>query len=195
MFNKEQYDLLLKAYTDDHEEWESRSDEERRNICLTLEWVCNQQNVAPSRQITLRQYKVTAMPKKSHRFITVSVSKEKQPKDVEALMERFIAKHNYSCNIECYTLEFTNAEMEYHPHIHILFNGTDKPQKGNLIRDFSRCFKVESNFVDIRSSNDPLLYEKRRKYIYGQKQNIKEEQVKQDIKIRKEHNILSYYSI
>lgn len=195
MFNTELYDLLIKAYTDDYDDWEQRTEEERRNVRLTLEWVASQQNVAPSRQMTLRQYKLSAMSKKSHRFITVSVNKEKQPKDVEQLMERFIAKHSYSVNIECYTLEFTNAEMEYHPHVHILLNGTDKPQKGNIIRDLSRCFKIEKNFVDIKSSNDPLLYEKRRGYVKGEKQDIKEKQVKRDKEIREKHNILSYYSI
>lgn len=194
MFNREQYELLLKAYTDEHEEWESKSDEERRNICLTLEWVCNQQNVSPSRQTTLRQYKLTAMPKKSHRFITVSINKEKQPKGVALLMEKFIAKHKYSVDIECYTLEFTNADMQYHPHIHILMNGSKTPQKSNIIRDFSRCFKIEKNFVDIQTSNDPILYETRRKYVFGEKQDIKEKQVKKDKEIREKHNLLSHYS-
>lgn len=194
-FNKEQYDLLMKSYTDDADEWESRTEEEKRTISLTLEWVCSQANVAPSRQTTLRNYKLSAIPKKSHRFITVSVKKDASPKDLADSMEKFIRKHNYSFNIECYTLEFTNAEMEYHPHVHILFNGTDKPQKGNIIRDFSRLFKIESNFVDVQTSNDPLLYETRRKYIFGEKQSLKTQQVKKDMEIRKTNNLLSYYSI
>ncbi|AXQ65878.1 MAG: putative replication initiation protein [Circoviridae sp.] len=195
MFNTEVYDLLMKTYTDDHDDWEERTEEEKRNVRLTLEWVASQHNVAPSKQITLRKYKLSALPKKSHRFITVSVKKDANPKDLATFMERFISKHNYSHNIEVYTLEFTNAEMEYHPHIHILFNGTDKPQKGNIIRDFSRLFKIEPNFIDIQTSNDPLLYETRRQYCFGEKQNIKEKQVKQDMEIRKANNLLSYYSI
>ncbi|AXH77523.1 MAG: putative replication initiation protein [Circoviridae sp.] len=195
MFNTEVYDLLMKTYTDDHDDWEERTEEEKRNVRLTLEWVASQHNVAPSKQITLRKYKLSALPKKSHRFITVSVKKDANPKDLATFMERFIRKHNYSQNIEVYTLEFTNAEMEYHPHIHILFNGTDKPQKGNIIRDFSRLFKIEPNFIDIQTSNDPLLYEKRRQYCFGEKQNIKEKQVKQDMEIRKANNLLSHYSI
>jgi hypothetical protein len=195
MFNTEMYDMLLKSYTDENDDWDERTEEDKRNIRLTLEWVASQHNIAPSKQITLANYKKTSLPKKSHRFITVSVNKEIKPKDLGLLMERFISKHNYSMNIECYTLEFTNAEMEYHPHVHILFNGTDKPQKGNIIRDFSRLFKIDTNFIDIKSSNDPLLYETRRKYIYGEKQNIKEKQVKQDMEIRKTNKLLSYYTI
>lgn len=195
MFNKELFELLMKSYTDEHDEWEERSDEQKRDIRLTMEWVCTQQNVAPSRQVTLSQYKLQAIPKKPHRFITVSINKEQQPPDVALLMEKFVSKHKYSQDIECFTFEFTNAEMEYHPHIHILLNGSKSPQKGNIIRDFSRCFKIDKNFVDIQTSNNPLLYETRRKYVQGEKDSIKEKQVKRDMEIREKHNLLSYYSI
>lgn len=54
-----------------------------------------------------------------------------------------------------------------HLHIHIL---TSKPyNKTRLIRDLSRRFKVEKNYIDVRRSNSMSDYTNRKNYIMGRK--------------------------
>lgn len=77
-------------------------------------------------------------------------------------------------------------------HLHIL-----KPKnysKSKIIRDFSKQFKIEPNFVDVRSGVYMTDYQNRKNYILGEKQSsAKQEFVVADRIWRKENHLQDVY--
>ena len=67
--------------------------------------------------------------------------------------------------------------------------------KTRIIRDLSRLFKVPPQNIDVKSSDDIQLYDKRQNYINGQKQSLKSEAIDADTKYLDEHNIQQIYLI
>ena len=145
---------------------------------------------------------------KSHLFITIALPD--LPTEIELKREKVFEhinkiqnmKYKYLKNKTChFTLEFNSFDKKLkvykeNYHIHILIPVKIRNfTRSRIIRDFSRLFKVESNFVDVIYHNSKELFETRLEYIQNQKNNPeKEEAVQKDIEERKSIRIENYYS-
>ena len=131
---------------------------------------------------------------KKHRWLTVTTPKDTTPSELVSCMQIHMGR-SYSSRIRGYTFEFTGKDMQYHPHIHILYDNHTQPQKSQLLRDLAKDFKVLPNFVEnctegIKSSK---RYFERINYLKGEKKESKIEMVNKDNQIREENNIKNYY--
>jgi len=116
-----------------------------------------------------------------HHFITISLPSE-QIKEETNLIDK-IQKIKY-CQTD------TLGVFEYHPHFHIHILIKHKyMNKFNLIKSFAKKFDIKHNFVDVKFSKDPELYDKRVQYIYGIKQQDKKHLVEIDKKIKMNENL------
>lgn len=126
---------------------------------------------------------------KKHKFVTVSLPPDKNY-DVAGVPAKLMeARFDYLHNA-MFCLEVTGEEMQWHPHLHILILG--HPDNTRMIRDLSKLFKVQQNFIDIGFRN-PKLYAKRYDYVQGIKRDIKMEQVKNDIAYLESQDLEKYY--
>ncbi len=130
-----------------------------------------------------------------HCLITVSLPPKLNLVQIKKLHDAMLPQFKYSY-MEKYgfCFEFSNKQLKWHPHIHILRKG--KAPKGGysrVRRDLSRFFKVKENFVDTASSSDRELYNTRLRYLQGDKAMEKQDQVMLDRSIRKEIEIENYY--
>lgn len=198
-FNQELYDHLIDHMVPGHEKYTHGADgkqlpppteEVLAEAKRYFEWCCAFDGVAPSKIPPYHEYQ---KPKKPHRFITISLPKGMDPPQVDSSWRTFLSKKTYAQQITGYTLEFTNQELGYHPHIHALLVGTKSPQKHRLIRDITSHFKIESNYVDIKTHTDPELYSTRLEYIKGKKTEMKKQQLEIDERIRAENGLKSFY--
>ncbi len=89
------------------------------------------------------------------------------------------------------TVEFYSKSGE-NLHIHALKKGNY--QKGKIVRDLSRYFKITANFIDVESSSDPQIYLNRLSYINGEKSDPdKMLNCLRDQKWRKDNNFEEIY--
>ena len=87
-----------------------------------------------------------------------------------------------------------NFENTDHVHCHMLIKGeTTQPSK--LIRDMSRIFKINKNYVDCKNSTNEDLYQTRLNYIKGIKKTSKTEAVEKDKVWRSKQCLEEYYQI
>jgi hypothetical protein len=92
-----------------------------------------------------------------------------------------------------FSIEYFSKNGE-NMHAHILV--PNKIHKTKTIRDMSRWFKIEPNFVDIRSKTTELQYKNALAYVMGEKVGEdKMSYVEKDIIWRKEHLLENYYLI
>lgn len=134
--------------------------------------------------------------KKPHSFITISLPAERFEgnfaPEVAKCLERNTSMLNDNSYI--YNLEFYGKDLEkYHPHVHLLIKGGGL-DKSKIIRAFSRHFKIDKNFIDVKRSEDERLYIKRENYIKGIKQDNKAASIEKDEEFRKKHNIEKFFS-
>lgn len=200
-FNQELYDHLIENMVPGHGKYKFNhkqssdplpppTEEVLAEAKRYFEWICAFDGIAPSKIPPYHEYQ---KPKKPHRFITVSLPKATEPTEMAESWKTFLGKKSYASQFTGYTLEFTNQELGYHPHIHALLVGTKSPQKHRLIRDITSHFKIESNYVDIKTGTEPELYQTRLDYIKGEKQDKKKKQIAKDDEIRASNNLKSYY--
>lgn len=82
------------------------------------------------------------------------------------------------------------------PHMHLITRG--RPKKQNIIRCFTARFGVRPEKVDVKASNCPELYHRRRaEYVQGVKAKEKLDAVAADREYRDKHNVphlLSFFS-
>lgn len=126
---------------------------------------------------------------KKHQFITIAL-----PLDYSlAKLTRYIMKPHAWLTGAYLTIE-RYSKIGDNLHIHILKEGYYSKTK--IIRDLSRRFKLASNFIDVRVSDDQAVYNHRLDYIKGEKADEnKMSYVKLDKEWRKKHQIRNYYKI
>lgn len=124
----------------------------------------------------------------SHQLITVAL-----PNDFDLdLLKDKIKKIKYAyLKNALLTVEFHTAVGE-NLHIHALKKGNY--QKGKIVRDLSRYFKIAPNFIDVESDSDPQTYLNRLSYINGEKSDPdKMLNCLRDQKWRKDNNFEEIY--
>ena len=95
-----------------------------------------------------------------------------------------------------YTYEFFNSEQKPHFHIHILMNlGTSRIRKQRIIQKYSKLFKLASNFINYKFSNNLNRYNQLYEYICGKKTDKKQESIAMDIEKRESLGLQNYYII
>lgn len=145
---------------------------------------------------------------KQHLFITIALPS--LPLDIESKREKVFEhlekltniKYKYLKEKTChYCFEFNSFDkklkvLKTNYHIHFLVSVKIKNfTRSRIIRDFSRLFKVEPNFVDVIYQNSKELFEKRLQYIQNVKSNPEKcLAIEKDNEERKEIGIQNYYS-
>lgn len=125
---------------------------------------------------------------KPHQFITVALPNTTSLKRIL----RYIEQPHKWCkgwlSIEKYSKSGENL------HLHILKEGYYSKTK--IIRDLSRRFKVERNFIDVRRGTEPKDWNNRLSYIKGTKMDTdKMEHVTKDKEWRQKNNLRDFYNI
>lgn len=122
-----------------------------------------------------------------HHFITISLPNNR------------IEEHTFILD-KIKTIKYCQDDslgvFEYHPHFHIHILIKHKyMNKFNLIKSFAKKLDVKHNFVDVKFSKDPDLYDKRIKYIDGIKEDKKKHLVKIDKDIKEENEYTDKFRI
>jgi len=78
-----------------------------------------------------------------------------------------------------------HTKQGYRPHIHMILYTKIKP--GRIVDSFSKHFKCEKNFVEVK--NMKSFYHEKKNYIRGKKDDSKIKYVEQDKKEREDNNI------
>lgn len=145
---------------------------------------------------------------KPHLFITIALPslpseiESKREKVLEHLAKLRSIKYKYLKEKTAhFCFEFNSFDkklkvLKHNYHIHFLVATKIKNfNRARIIRDFSRLFKVEPNFIDVIYHNSIELFEKRFQYIQNQKQNSEKDlAVQKDILDRKSIQIQDFYS-
>lgn len=114
----------------------------------------------------------------SYRFITINfpadVSYNILNKHTTSLLRLKIA---YNAVVR---QEYTNKDMEYHPHIHLLALSDKK--RNQIVSELSRKYGLAKNYIDVDYS--PAKFKTHCNYIYGIKQSGKDKQINKDNDIK-----------
>ncbi len=139
----------------------------------------------------LPKLKYLPQVKKISYLITIALPNDY---DTSMLLEKLKGLKKYKYMEKYYfSIEYFSKNGE-NMHSHILV--PNKIHKTKTIRDFSRWFKIEPNFVDIRSKTTELQYKNALAYVMGEKvSDDKMSYVEQDKEWRKENNLENYYLI
>lgn len=192
-FNQEFYDYYCQVAFHDESgrpNHLSTQPEKVAELKRIFEWQASFDGVAPSKIPPLNKFN---KPKKPHRFITISLPKDIASKDIDYQWKMFMKKHQYTEKIHSWTYEFIGSDNQYHPHIHVLME-TTAPQKGTIIRDIATKFKIDKNYIDVRTDSRPEMWEKRILYIRGDKSTHKQAQVDADNEIRALNDLKTFYT-
>lgn len=97
----------------------------------------------------------------------------------------------------CFTwcFEFYGADLQFHPHLHLLVKTTAKLDKKRLIGRLAKYFNIATNFVDYIYAHSKLQYKKRQAYVAGDKTDKKTPQLIKDDEYRTSINLLSHYTL
>ncbi len=128
----------------------------------------------------------------SHQLITVAL-----PNDYD-LVE---LKNKLENGLQYQYLDTAIARVERYSdggkpnlHLHILKKGNY--QKSKIIRDLSRHFKIDKNFVDVRSSKSRTRYNNALNYVHGaKKDDAKLADVELDIQWRLDNGFAEIYNL
>lgn len=128
----------------------------------------------------------------SHQLITVAL-----PNDYDLT----VLKYKLENGLQYQYLDTAIARVERHSdggkpnlHLHILKKGNY--QKSKIIRDLSRHFKIDKNFVDVRSSKSRTRYNNSLNYVYGaKKDDAKLADVELDIQWRLDNGFAEIYNL
>lgn len=145
----------------------------------------------------------------SHTFITLALPQlpddpdEKYERVMEYLhLAKKMVAYKYFSGMSClFSFEFYSMEkklklLKENFHIHMLFKGKYKKfDRLRIIRDFSKKFKIEANFVDVKYHQSPELYHTRVEYVKGTKQSSKTDATEKDKEMRKELRLADFYNV
>lgn len=128
----------------------------------------------------------------SHQLITVAL-----PNDYDLT----VLKNKLENGLQYQYLDTAIARVERHSdggkpnlHLHILKKGNY--QKSKIIRDLSRHFKIDKNFVDVRSSKSRTKYNNALNYVHGaKKDDAKLADVELDIQWRLDNGFAEIYNL
>ena len=123
------------------------------------------------------------------RYITITLPKDTKPKDVYNSIRKLVLNKPFKEHVYC--MEFTGKDMQYHPHIHMIYKKVGKPSHDN--KAISRKFKIKDNYIDFKNNIDENQLKGILPYIMGLKTKDKMVQVDEDIKILKKNNLKKYY--
>lgn len=73
-----------------------------------------------------------------------------------------------------------NTDNGVRPHVHILASVTKTTRPNAEIARLAKMFKVKENFIECKISNNGLLNTQREKYVRGEKQDSKKDNVEKD---------------
>lgn len=125
----------------------------------------------------------------AHQFITVALPNDY---DLDKIRE-FIQNPHQWVDGSLLTIERYSKSGE-NLHLHILRKGYKS--KTLIIRDFSRRFKIEPNFINVQRGRNPADYDNRLSYLKGVKVDEgKMENVQKDVEWRIENNLEQIYKI
>ena len=127
-----------------------------------------------------------------HLFLTLSLD---PTKPFQFYYENFDPHKIKLSNYYIWCFEFFGKDLQYHPHIHLLFRTNKKLDRKRIINKLSKMLEIKSNFIDYEFSTSKLLYNKREEYIKGIKTDKKEEQIKKDNEFRDNYELLSFYEL
>lgn len=128
-------------------------------------------------------------PMMKHSFITVRLDNDMPLEKVQDKLRNIKFKW---MTVASARLEIFSTNMTTNHHCHILSTWAVKTR---IIRDLSRYFKVPGENVDVKQSDDCEVYDKRTKYINGEKKELKSEAIEADTKYLDEHDIQQVYLI
>jgi len=137
-----------------------------------------------------RKHVSRSAPKEYGALITVALPEptEHTPEDIKEKLHSCDSITEYIFSYEFYSDNGNN----FNPHIHIFLYGDQ--HKSNIIKLFSRFFKVEKNFVDFKKTYNRDQNENSINYIKGEKKDPeKQESVKNDKIYRSKKELLDYY--
>lgn len=137
-----------------------------------------------------RKYLSRSAPKEYGALITIALPEPTKhtPEDIKEKLHSSDSITDYIFSYEFYSDNGNN----FNPHIHIFLYGDQ--HKSNIIKLFSRFFKVEKNFVDFKKTYNRLQNTNSINYIKGEKKDeTKLLSVQKDQTYRSEHNLLDYY--
>ena len=124
-----------------------------------------------------------------HQLITLALPNEFE---ISKILKYISKPHSYLQDNAVLAIERYSDSGE-NLHIHILKKGNYS--KSKIIRDLSKKFKIQTNFVDVRYGVAKDLYQKRLQYIKGEKTEKKELNVEKDKQWRKENELKDYYNL
>lgn len=126
-----------------------------------------------------------------HQFITVALPNDYS---LTKLVEQITNKLKYDYLIGAFVRVENFSDTGENLHLHILKDGIYSKTK--IIRDLSRKFKVEKNFINVKTSNKEIDYENRKNYIFGNKKDTgKQDNVEKDILWRQNNDINEIYNL
>lgn len=142
-----------------------------------------------------------------HTMITIALPKLSNDRDekrevVLETVQKCREVHNYRYmsdktilfSLEFYSLEKKLKVLKDNFHVHMLVKGKyAKFDRKRIIRDLSKKFKVEANFVDVKYHSSPELFSTRQNYIKGTKQESKDLAIEKDEEERKVLGIDNFY--
>lgn len=127
--------------------------------------------------------------RRPHKFVTLNFSVETTIDELHEIVHKLKIWDIQYLKGSKFVIEY-NGSNNNHPHIHLLI--LEKVKQERLLRDFSKKFKLKSNFIDIVNRAD--LYQIHRDYVTGQKvPKEKKKLVKLDKIWRKKYNFIDVY--
>lgn len=117
-------------------------------------------------------------PKHDYAFITCGLPNSLDPRQAYDRCKKFLLKPFGYLGTVVSRMEFWRAGGSYHPHVHIFVDR--KIQKAKVIRDLSRTFKIEPQFVDMKCRDRDQHW----LYINGEKQDAKQLDMDKDAETR-----------
>lgn len=128
----------------------------------------------------------------SHQFITVALPNDYDLNNLKKIIENGL-QYQYLDTALARVESFSDGGKRNF-HIHILKKGNYQRRK--IVRDLSRKFKIEENFIDVISGKSSEKYHNRLAYIHGDKKDeSKKADVELDIKWRIDNGFAEIYNL
>lgn len=130
-----------------------------------------------------------------HYFITLSLppNMPEKPGEEETTLIEKLSNIKYLEDAEG-IFEYHGTKGQYHPHIHILAK-LKMMNKTNFVKAFHNKLDLPKNFIDIKYSTSPDLYQTRNDYIHGKKRDEKAETLALDVEFRKKHSLINSFKL
>lgn len=124
-------------------------------------------------------------------FVGINPCIEDNLTTMKELYDYFRDRHGYKKDV-MWCIE-GHTENGYRPHIHALIKINKNSRKGHIINRLQKNLQLSNaNSIDVKISSDPLLNYQRQRYIIGDKQDSKMDNVTADQQERDLYNIPNY---